>query len=292
MLAKNTTPLTSQHRLQRGNKVTLPNSQHRLRCSHNATPPNRQHRLWHSHSGSLPETRGSIAIVTTLQVAYFAPSTMIGMTLSTSFVHLLQDSLIVPFSVRTKLRNAAPGFSFASNFFLWCLYLKKEGDPAFPEVSFLQGHLLVRIHFPPHIHTVHLIIALFQTYQHIFTSPSSASDENSESEPTSRQCNMAMMLCMDCHVTGQVIAYTATQVSRPLQTYSMYFANIFFQSLSLHWAVYQGGPGRSAMPVMDCLLLPNLLFPFRILFWAAFSIDYLIYLWDILTFSRDFHEVP
>jgi len=159
---------------------------------------------------------------------------MIGMTLSTSFVHLLQDGLIVPFSVRTKLRNAAPRFSFASNFFLRCLYLKEEGDPAFPEVGFLQGHLLVRVRFPPCVHTVHLMIALFQTYQHIFTSPSSASDENSESEPTSRRHDVATMLRMDCRVTGQAIAYAATQVSRPLQTYSMYFANIFFQSSSSH----------------------------------------------------------
>jgi len=56
--------------------------------ANNATLPNRQHRLWRGHGGSLPEKRGSVVSVTTLQVAYFALSTMIGMTLSTSLVHL------------------------------------------------------------------------------------------------------------------------------------------------------------------------------------------------------------
>jgi len=103
------------------------------------------------------------------------------------FTFLLQDDgLIVPFSVHAKLWNAAPGFSFASSFFLRCFYLEEEGDPASPEVSFLQGPLLVRVRFFPYVHTVHLMIALFQTYQHIFTSLSSACDENSESEPTTR----------------------------------------------------------------------------------------------------------
>jgi len=147
---------------------------------------------------------------------------------------LHDDGLIDPFSVRTKLQNAAPGFSFASNYFLRCLYLDKKGDPASPQVGFLKGPLLVRVRFCLCVHIVHLTITLFQAYQHIFTSPLSASGENSKSEPTARRRNMATMLRMDCHVTGRAIAYAATQVSQPLQIYSMSFANSFFQSSSMH----------------------------------------------------------
>lgn len=146
-----------------------------------------------------------------------------------TFLH--DDGLIVPFSVRTKLRNAAPGFSFASSYFLRCLYLKERGDPTSPQVGFLQGPLLVRVRFRLCIHSVHLTIALFQAYQHIFTSPSSASGENSKSEPTARRRDVATMLRMDCRVTRRAIAYAATQVSRPLQINSTSFANSFFSKL-------------------------------------------------------------
>jgi len=39
-------------------------------------------------------------------------------------------------------------------------------------------------------------------------------------------------------------------------------------------------------------LLYNLLFLFHTWLWAAFSIAYITYLWTILAFSRDFHEIP
>ena len=70
--------------------------------------------------------------------------------------------------------------------------------------------------------------SIFQTYQHIFTSPLSASDENKVSEPTARQRDVATMLRMDGHVTGQSIAYGATQVSQAQQIYLMSLANLFF----------------------------------------------------------------
>ena len=149
-----------------------------------------------------------------------------------TFLH--GDGLIVPFSVHTKLRNAAPGFSFASSYFLQCLYLNEKGDPTSPQVGFLQGPLLVCVCFRPCIHSVHLMIALFQAYQHIFTSPLSASGENSKSEPTARRRDVATMLRMNRHVTGRAIAYAATQVSCPQQIHSTSFANSFFQSLSMH----------------------------------------------------------
>ena len=39
----------------------------------------------------------------------------------------------------------APGFDFASSFFLRCLYENEAGDPESPDVGFLQGPLLVRV---------------------------------------------------------------------------------------------------------------------------------------------------
>jgi hypothetical protein len=39
----------------------------------------------------------------------------------------------------------APGFDFASSFFLRCLYENEAGDPESPDVGFLKGPLLVRV---------------------------------------------------------------------------------------------------------------------------------------------------
>ena len=132
------------------------------------------------------------------------------------FKFLPHHCLTVLCSVRAKLRNAEPGFDFTSNFLLRCLYLDERGDPASPQVGFLQGPYLLRVQFflsHPHYTSDHW---LFQTYQHIFTSPSSASDEKSKSkskpEPTARRRDVASMLCMGGHVTGRSIAYAATQV--------------------------------------------------------------------------------
>ncbi len=49
------------------------------------------------------------------------------------------------FSVRAKLRNADPGYNYASSMFLRCLYEKEDGDPDSPEVGFLKGPLLLRV---------------------------------------------------------------------------------------------------------------------------------------------------
>jgi hypothetical protein len=48
-------------------------------------------------------------------------------------------------SVRAKLRNADPGYDFASSFFLRCLYEGESGDPNSPDVGFLKGPLLIRV---------------------------------------------------------------------------------------------------------------------------------------------------
>ena len=85
-----------------------------------------------------------------LQVGYFAPLTLIGMTLSTSLVVVLHRyGLIVLFSVRAKLRNGAPGYDFTSSFLLRCLYEDEEGDHLCPEEGFLKGPLLLRVSFSP-----------------------------------------------------------------------------------------------------------------------------------------------
>ena len=53
--------------------------------------------------------------------------------------------------VRTKLRNAVPGFDITSSFFLRCLYDREDGDPNNPEEGFLKGPLLLRVGpFPSH----------------------------------------------------------------------------------------------------------------------------------------------
>jgi hypothetical protein len=56
-----------------------------------------------------------------------------------------QDCANISFSIRTKLRNADPGYDFASSFFLRCLYEGESGDPDSPDVGFLKGPLLMRV---------------------------------------------------------------------------------------------------------------------------------------------------
>ena len=73
--------------------------------------------------------------------------------------------------------------------------------------------------FSPRIYMVYMTNDLLQTYRYIFTSPSSASDENLTSEPTARRRDVATMLRLDGQVTGRSIAYAATQVCQVLQTY-------------------------------------------------------------------------
>src|SRR5579863_4178731 len=91
-----------------------------------------------------------MASPTMSQVAYFAQSTMIGMTLSMPlFIFVHHHSLIDIFSVYANLRNAAPGFNFTSTFFLRCLYLHEDGDPDYPMDGYLQGPLLLCVSFLP-----------------------------------------------------------------------------------------------------------------------------------------------
>ena len=67
--------------------------------------------------------------------------------------------------------------------------------------------------FASHDSHLYLTIALIQTYRHIFTSPSSASNENTApSEITSRRRDVVTTLRMGGRVTGRSIAYAATQV--------------------------------------------------------------------------------
>jgi len=96
--------------------------------------------------------------------------------------------------VRANLRDAAPGYNYTHGFFLRCLYLDEAGDPEDPEEGFLKGPLLVR------------------AFRHIFTSPSSASKENSISGSTSRRRDIANTLHMNNQVSPRSIAYTATQL--------------------------------------------------------------------------------
>ncbi len=44
-----------------------------------------------------------------------------------------------------KLRDAAHGYDFTSNFFMRCLYDGEKGDPENPEEGFLKGPLLLRV---------------------------------------------------------------------------------------------------------------------------------------------------
>ncbi|KAF8148024.1 hypothetical protein B0H34DRAFT_738022 [Crassisporium funariophilum] len=96
--------------------------------------------------------------------------------------------------VRANLRNMAPGFDFASSFFLRYLYENESGDPESPDIGFLKGPLVVR------------------AYRLIFTSPSSAGNENDASEVTSRRRDVATSLRLNGHVTVRSVVYAATQL--------------------------------------------------------------------------------
>jgi hypothetical protein len=121
--------------------------------------------------------------------------------------------LIVFFRVRAKLRNSEPGYEFASSMFLRCLYEDEKGDKSRLEEGFLKGPLLLRVSFLLlSLTAILLTISYVQAYRHIFTSPSSASDENVPSEITTRRRDVASQLRLGGHVTGRSIAYAATQV--------------------------------------------------------------------------------
>ena len=88
----------------------------------------------------------SVVLTTTSQDTYFALSITIGKTLSK--FHSFDYCNVCPnilFSIRTKLRNADPGYDFTSSFFLRCLYEGESGDPNSPDVGFLKGPLLIRV---------------------------------------------------------------------------------------------------------------------------------------------------
>ncbi|KAF8955095.1 hypothetical protein BDZ97DRAFT_1620698, partial [Flammula alnicola] len=96
--------------------------------------------------------------------------------------------------VRANLRNMELGFDMASSFFFCCLYEKESGNPAAPEVGFLKGPLLVRV------------------YRHIFTSPSSAHEENELAKTSSRRRDVASTLHLNHRVSPRSIAYAAVQL--------------------------------------------------------------------------------
>lgn len=139
--------------------------------------------------------------------------------------------LIVICSVRANLRNGVPGFKITSNYLLRCLYSKEDIDPDSPEDGLLRGPLLLRVCFYRRIHMVYIKLDLLQIYRYIFTSPSSASDENLTSEPTARRRDVATTLRLDGQVTGRSIAYAATQVCSVLR---IYVAQLIFYSLFSH----------------------------------------------------------
>jgi len=89
-----------------------------------------------------------------LQAGSSAPLIMIGTIWSTShaFIHLC--GLTFGCRVRTKLRNADPGFDITSSFFLRCLYDGEKGDPESPEEGFLKGDLLLRVSLLPSSHHI------------------------------------------------------------------------------------------------------------------------------------------
>ena len=115
------------------------------------------------------------------------------------------------FSIRAKLWDTAPGYNITSSFFLHCLYKGEDGDPEHPLEGFLKGPLLVRVSFQVYKNIKQLLMPLRQAYQHIFTSPSSAT-RGEASKVTSRWCDVANVLHMNNHVTPRLIAYAATQV--------------------------------------------------------------------------------
>jgi hypothetical protein len=163
-------------------------------------------------NGLLPMGRRNVALATTLQAALSAQSIMIGIILSKSHMSSpIPFALISLFSIRAKLRDAAPGYDITSSFFLRCLYQGEDGDPENPLEGFLKGPLLVRVSCRFITMLIRLLILLWQAFRHIFTSPSSAA-KNENSEVTSRRRDVANVLRMNHHVTPRSIGYAATQV--------------------------------------------------------------------------------
>ena len=50
----------------------------------------------------------------------------------------------------------APGFDFASSFFLRCLYENESGNPESPDIGFIKGPLLVHVSDLTNFFTIHL----------------------------------------------------------------------------------------------------------------------------------------
>ena len=121
----------------------------------------------------------------------------------------MQPPVLLP-----TLSASASGFlgvPDSNSFFLCCLYKGEDRDPEHPLEGFLKGPLLVRVSFQVYKNIKQLLMPLRQAYQHIFTSPSSAT-RGEASEVTSRWRDIANVLCMNNHVTPRLIAYAATQV--------------------------------------------------------------------------------
>jgi len=108
-------------------------------------------------------------------------------------------------------------YDMESNYFLRCLYAEEKGDPEYPEEGYLKGPLLLR------------------AYRHIFTSPSSASDENmGTTKITSRRRDVATTLRLNGRVTPRSIAYAATQLVFSLnssQEWRHEHAGLYYPSL-------------------------------------------------------------
>jgi len=107
-------------------------------------------------------------------------------------------------------------------------------------MAFCKGLSFCVYVFSPCAHPVYMTIDLLQAYRYIFTSPSSASDENLTSEPTARRRDVATMLRLDGKVTGRSIAYVTTQVCQVLQMFNVSSLTIFYSSFS-HLAARKSG---------------------------------------------------
>ncbi len=137
---------------------------------------------------------------------------MIGIIPSESPTHFSHSfCLITLFSIHAKLRDADPGYDIISSFFLCYLYQGEDGDSEHPLEGFLKGPPLVHVSHQVFNNINQLIMLLCQAFQHIFTSPSSATNHNT-SEATSRRHNVANILHMNNCITLRSIAYAATQV--------------------------------------------------------------------------------
>ena len=92
----------------------------------------------------LQKGKMSVVSTTTSLDTYCALLIMIGTTNSkyNSCCKVCTDNLL-RISVRAKLRESEEGYDYTSNFFLHCLYEGEEGDPEFPDISFLKGPLLI-----------------------------------------------------------------------------------------------------------------------------------------------------